>query len=324
MWALGCILYEMTTRKRAFTGQNLPALVFKILSGTYPRPPKKYSRRLINLIDSMLQKDPTKRPAVDEVLSSNFVLGYDAPSTEPSPSTPRREQELKDGVEGGQMAERPPRYRIKAKDTQGDMQMRGMKEWIKKQDKQRQQIREALKAKRRVLPSPMSTLRSPEKVMAAPSQTGVDKSGNDAKGSTLVNRRRSDGISRDAARKGRSRASVGVASDARSRLGSTVSRDNQRRRRSSSRDTTGSGGDDERTEGPKSDDEGDDERTSLDDGDVLRRKDVNDGRPRRRQWNKDEAKDFKLKAMTREQADLTVQHVQKQGMKERIVETPSI
>lgn len=31
VWALGCILYELATLKRAFDGQSLPALVVRIL-----------------------------------------------------------------------------------------------------------------------------------------------------------------------------------------------------------------------------------------------------------------------------------------------------
>lgn len=30
MWALGCILYELFELKRAFDGENLPAIVMKI------------------------------------------------------------------------------------------------------------------------------------------------------------------------------------------------------------------------------------------------------------------------------------------------------
>ena len=33
VWALGCVLYELATLKRAFDGQSLPALVVRILKG---------------------------------------------------------------------------------------------------------------------------------------------------------------------------------------------------------------------------------------------------------------------------------------------------
>lgn len=46
MWSLGCILYELATLKHAFNGQNLPALVMKILRGVYPPIPKVRARRV--------------------------------------------------------------------------------------------------------------------------------------------------------------------------------------------------------------------------------------------------------------------------------------
>lgn len=73
MWALGCVLYELTTRKHAFNGQNLPALVLKILKGTYPPIPPVYSSNLSDLISSMLQKDPDLRPSMSEILSLPFI-----------------------------------------------------------------------------------------------------------------------------------------------------------------------------------------------------------------------------------------------------------
>jgi len=35
IWALGCILYEMASLKRTFDGSNLPALVNKIMKGSF-------------------------------------------------------------------------------------------------------------------------------------------------------------------------------------------------------------------------------------------------------------------------------------------------
>lgn len=67
VWSLGCILYELTTLKRAFNGRNLPALVLKILRGTYPPIPSQYSKDLQSLIDRMLQQDPAQRPSISQV-----------------------------------------------------------------------------------------------------------------------------------------------------------------------------------------------------------------------------------------------------------------
>eukprot|EP00698_Gefionella_okellyi_P017900 TRINITY_DN5309_c0_g1_i1.p1 TRINITY_DN5309_c0_g1~~TRINITY_DN5309_c0_g1_i1.p1 ORF type:complete len:968 (-),score=200.79 TRINITY_DN5309_c0_g1_i1:40-2943(-) len=69
IWALGCVLYEITTLRHAFDGQNLPALVLKILRGVYPPIPDSYSQGLRELIDWMLQKRPEDRPDIDAVLS---------------------------------------------------------------------------------------------------------------------------------------------------------------------------------------------------------------------------------------------------------------
>mmetsp|Transcript_2490 Transcript_2490/g.3617 ORF Transcript_2490/g.3617 Transcript_2490/m.3617 type:complete len:678 (-) Transcript_2490:35-2068(-) len=73
VWALGCVLYELTTLKHAFDGKSLPALILKILRGKYPPIPDVYSDELSSLIDDMLQIDPKNRPSLDEVLNHPFI-----------------------------------------------------------------------------------------------------------------------------------------------------------------------------------------------------------------------------------------------------------
>jgi NIMA (never in mitosis gene a)-related kinase 1/4/5 len=73
VWALGCILYEMTTLNHAFDGNNMKALVQKILKGVYPPIHPMYSSSLSRLISAMLQMDPHKRPNVSQVLDLNFI-----------------------------------------------------------------------------------------------------------------------------------------------------------------------------------------------------------------------------------------------------------
>ena len=58
VWALGCVLYELCTLKRAFDGQNLPALVVRILRGKYPPVATRYSTQMRCLVDSMLKQNP--------------------------------------------------------------------------------------------------------------------------------------------------------------------------------------------------------------------------------------------------------------------------
>ena len=43
IWAMGCVLYEMTTMKHAFDAANMRGLVLKILRGVYPPISSSYS-----------------------------------------------------------------------------------------------------------------------------------------------------------------------------------------------------------------------------------------------------------------------------------------
>ncbi|KAH8616548.1 Protein kinase domain [Trypanosoma vivax] len=73
VWALGCILYELTTLTHAFDGGNMKALVQKILKGSYPPIHSSYSSSLSNLISSMLQIDPQRRPNVGQIISLPYI-----------------------------------------------------------------------------------------------------------------------------------------------------------------------------------------------------------------------------------------------------------
>nr|ANM86797.1 Nek1 [Stygiella incarcerata] len=74
VWSLGCVLYEMATLKHAFDGQNLPALIMKIVRGKYPPIPSIYSTELRKLVDAMLQKDPMRRPSTTQILRYEAFL----------------------------------------------------------------------------------------------------------------------------------------------------------------------------------------------------------------------------------------------------------
>ncbi|KAL0481107.1 hypothetical protein AKO1_012887 [Acrasis kona] len=76
VWALGCVLYEVTTLKHAFNGQNLPSLVLKILKGNYPPIPAQYSDNLKNLIARALNKSPDLRPSMQEILEIPFLQAH--------------------------------------------------------------------------------------------------------------------------------------------------------------------------------------------------------------------------------------------------------
>uniref|UniRef100_A0A4W5LTP0 Serine/threonine-protein kinase Nek8 n=1 Tax=Hucho hucho TaxID=62062 RepID=A0A4W5LTP0_9TELE len=69
IWALGCVLYELASLKRAFEAANLPALVLKIMSGTFAPISDRYSTELRQLIMNMLNLDPSKRPQLNEIMA---------------------------------------------------------------------------------------------------------------------------------------------------------------------------------------------------------------------------------------------------------------
>ena len=73
IWAVGCILYELMTLKRAFEAGNLPALVTKIMRADYPSPPPKYSSRLRELMSKCLSLEPHRRPNTSQILCEPVV-----------------------------------------------------------------------------------------------------------------------------------------------------------------------------------------------------------------------------------------------------------
>ena len=74
VWALGCVLYEMTTLNHAFDANSLNGLAGKIVKGRYPPINAKYSKHLADLIAQMLSLSPQQRPDMDQVTlySSNY------------------------------------------------------------------------------------------------------------------------------------------------------------------------------------------------------------------------------------------------------------
>ncbi|EYB93008.1 hypothetical protein Y032_0187g1116 [Ancylostoma ceylanicum] len=68
MWALGCILYEMTCLQKAFEGENLPALVNKIMTCSYAPIRGPYSTEIKVLVRELLQLEPEARPRAADAL----------------------------------------------------------------------------------------------------------------------------------------------------------------------------------------------------------------------------------------------------------------
>ncbi|XP_072019218.1 serine/threonine-protein kinase Nek8-like [Amphiura filiformis] len=74
IWAVGCVLYELLSLKRAFEGANLPALVMKIMRGAVAPISDQYSEDLKKLLLNMLHLDPDKRPTVNQVIAEPIVI----------------------------------------------------------------------------------------------------------------------------------------------------------------------------------------------------------------------------------------------------------
>jgi NIMA (never in mitosis gene a)-related kinase len=74
MWALGCVLYELCTRRHPFDARNQGALILKIIQGKFPPvSDAHYSAELRGLVDLLLARDTRRRPSAAEVLAIPHV-----------------------------------------------------------------------------------------------------------------------------------------------------------------------------------------------------------------------------------------------------------
>ena len=72
LWALGCVLYECCAGRPPFIGGEFTQLVKSILSDPTPPLPGNPSRTFVNLIDSLLVKDPAERIQWPELCGHAF------------------------------------------------------------------------------------------------------------------------------------------------------------------------------------------------------------------------------------------------------------
>jgi serine/threonine protein kinase len=63
VWALGCILYELCSLRKAFDGGTggISGIIIKIMRGTYEPVPAGYSDELKGLVGNLLQVKPKRR-----------------------------------------------------------------------------------------------------------------------------------------------------------------------------------------------------------------------------------------------------------------------
>jgi len=78
MWAVGCVLYEMCTKRHPFEANNQAALILKIINGKYAPIPSSYSPELTDILNLCLNRDYKKRPGAKTILNrtgnSNYTL----------------------------------------------------------------------------------------------------------------------------------------------------------------------------------------------------------------------------------------------------------
>ena len=72
IWSLGVTFYELMTFEKPFKG-NFPAIFLKIMKDEIEPINDFYSKEFRNLIYSMLNKDPSKRPSAKEILKMGFI-----------------------------------------------------------------------------------------------------------------------------------------------------------------------------------------------------------------------------------------------------------
>ncbi|KAL6756189.1 NimA-related protein kinase 9 [Haematococcus lacustris] len=69
MWSLGCVLYEMSALKPAFSAFNMTGLVRKVTSSSPPALPSQLSPEWRGLVKALLSKEEAGRPSAEEVLA---------------------------------------------------------------------------------------------------------------------------------------------------------------------------------------------------------------------------------------------------------------
>lgn len=69
IWALGCVIYEMCTKRHPFEASNQAALILKIISGKYAPIPPSYSPELTEILTLCLSRDYKKRPMASTILT---------------------------------------------------------------------------------------------------------------------------------------------------------------------------------------------------------------------------------------------------------------
>ena len=91
MWALGCVLYELTTLRHPFDARDMNGLLaMKIVRGNYPPLPSTYTRALRGAVADLLATSPAKRPSATALLGRPLLHGIIAQMAAAGPPTSSR------------------------------------------------------------------------------------------------------------------------------------------------------------------------------------------------------------------------------------------
>ncbi|CAI5722138.1 unnamed protein product [Peronospora destructor] len=73
VWSLGCVLYEMLALRHAFDATNILTLILKIVQQDCTPVPPCYGKEVSDLLHKLLDKDPERRPSMEEIFAMPYI-----------------------------------------------------------------------------------------------------------------------------------------------------------------------------------------------------------------------------------------------------------
>ncbi|POM66012.1 NEK protein kinase [Phytophthora palmivora] len=100
VWSLGCVLFEMLALRHAFDAPNILTLILKIVQQDFAPVPPHYDNEISDLLRKLLDKDPERRPSMEEIFTMPYIRhhmeGLVASGPMSSPVRPQRRRASRD------------------------------------------------------------------------------------------------------------------------------------------------------------------------------------------------------------------------------------